>query len=620
MPEMGEQFYQGFALPSLREFLHSVESDIVNAGYRWSPDDRNIEVLLKFLQSTYESLSGEHVMPFQEGHVEEESTLRQVRARSSAIVAHELKKFILAKVTQRVETDYLSSLSEFVSPGHPLDIFTLNYDAVVEQFSKAAGVPCTDGFDKRGRWHPESYFLAREGIRLWKLHGSADWVLDPSGWPRQSQAPGTWRRHLRSEHTASATAEAALVWPAAEKQLANAQLLLHSAFRRILTECHVLIAIGYRFADDHIRAAILDAMEINQKLAVLVLCGSRKSSDEAKSELLRTSHSCESRVEVVEPGYVPAAFASGALRLTVSRLSAQPNISMPQRQRPSGSRQNEILCLGDFSAVASAGENLILTAGNPRTRLLRLNPSTGQLNVLQSWRGWARGLAVVGNQAVVADCARGGWKAGWGLPWLVDLETGTTTNLLDSSLLNFGQAAYKTARYRSGLGAAADFLDYGMLSWPTSADPVPAGKTVLTTEARRVIVLDLHRRTAQPISNAQFFNLAVVRCVSAERCILLEHVLRREGVLWDFDYRANRLTPILAGIQNATGLVLSPDGTEALISQGDDAPNGKIWRLDLRRKTTTVLQGGLHRPGAMCVLNNSELAVATAGALIRITL
>jgi len=616
MPEMGEEFYQRFALPSLREFFQSIDSEISKAGYHWAAKDRNIEVLLKFLQSRSESLKDKGLIPFVNGEVEEQAIRRQVTARTSAIVAHELKKFVLAKVTQRVEPKYLSPLCDFMLSDRPLDIFSLNYDSVIEQFCRVAGVPCTDGFDARGNWHPESYFLARKGIRLWKLHGSADWVSGLSGWPQRSETPGTWRRHLRSGHTASATAEAALVWPAAEKELKDALLLLHDGFRQVLIGSRVLIAVGYRFADEQIAAAVLYGMEANPELEVFVLCGSRQNSEEAKSQLLAGKPSYESRVNIVEPGYIPDAFHSEALRSVLSHATLRPN-AFP---KPSASRRNEVLCLGNFSAMAKTASSLILTRGNPRTQLLRLDLATTQLSVIQSWRGWARGLTVAGNQAVVADCSRAGWKAGWGLIWRIDIDTGSMTNVLHSSMLDFGKAAYKTARYRTGLGAAADFLEYGMVSWPTSADTVPSEDAVLITEARRLIMLDLCSLKARSLTEPQFFNLVAVRAVSPSRCILLEHVLGQEGVLWDFDYETGVLTPVLAGIRNATGLLLTPDCAEALISEGGDAPNGNVWRVDLKRKTTSVFVPGLHRPGGMSMLGTDAIAVATAGAVIRIQL
>lgn len=528
MPEMGEEFFERFALPSLRDFLHAIDREISEAGYKWSPKDRNVEILLNFLRGRSESLKGEHLIPFVDGQIDEQSTNRQVTARNSAIVAHELKKFILAKVTQRVETTYLSPLRDFVPADGPLDIFSLNYDSVIEQFCKRVGLPCADGFDARGDWHPESYFLARKGVRLWKLHGSADWVASSSGWPRRSEAPGTWRRHLRSGHTASATAEAALVWPAAEKQLKDALLLLHDGFRGVLTRCRILIAIGYRFADEKIVEAVLQAMEANPELEVLVVCGSRGDSEEAKSQLLAGNRGYESRVNIVDPGYVPAAFHSETLSRVISRPPARVNVSV----RLPPSRPGEVLCLGDFAAIAKTGDSLLLTSGNPRTRLLRFDLATSKLDVIKAWRGWGRGLTIAGNHAVVADCARLGLKAGWGVVRVINIETGSKRNVIRSSLLDFGRAVLKTAQYRSGLGAAADFLEYGMLSWPTSADAVTSQDAVLITEARRLVMLDLRSLRARPLSPPQFFNLVGVRSISPQRCILLEHVLGQEGVLW----------------------------------------------------------------------------------------
>jgi SIR2-like protein len=620
MPRMGLDFFEKFSLPDLRGFLDSMDIEMPRHDPHWSPNDRNVESLLRALQEKSESARNSKLMPFAPGSIDPRVLAHQVEARSSTIVAHELKKFILAQLTKPVRTAYLAPLREWLGGHQPLDIFSLNYDTVVEQFCKSGGIPCTDGFNQAGEWHPDLYHRANSGVRLWKLHGSVNWTSSESGWPHQAETPGSWRRHFYSRHTASATAEAALVWPAATKRLEKALTLLHSAFRNRLSTCRLLVVAGYRFADEHIRAAVIDNLQINPLLHVLILCGSPSTSDAAKSALLLGSSGYESNVEVFEPGRIEEALGRGSLRLKATELLQHPNSGFSATATFPPTDKPEVLCLGSFSAIDKAGDNLILSSGNPQTSVASFDPLTRRLRPICSWRGWARGLTVLGNNVIIADCARAGFKAGWGISWKIDPVTGKRDSLLSSSSLGFVKAMLRTARYRSGVGAAVEFLDYGMLSWPTFADAVTSQNIVLITEARRLVMIDLNLRTARALTEPRFFNLAAVRHVEGKRCILLEHVLQQEGVLWEIDYGHQTATPILAGISNATGLLLNSTKELAFVAQGDDAPNGKIWQVNLTTKFSSLFANNLDRPGAMVALDDDHIAVATARALVKIAL
>ena len=71
----------------------------------------------------------------------------------------------------------------------PLEVFTVNYDLLVETAFENMRVPYFDGFvgNLQGRFHtdlvegnpndPERWLL-RSFVRLWKLHGSVNWAWD----------------------------------------------------------------------------------------------------------------------------------------------------------------------------------------------------------------------------------------------------------------------------------------------------------------------------------------------------------------------------------------------------------------------------------------------------------
>jgi hypothetical protein len=377
------------------------------------------------------------------------------------------------------------------------------------------------------------------------------------------------------------------------------------------------VVAGYRFADEHIRSAVIDNLRFNPRLHVLILCGSRSTSDVAKSTLLIGSSQYESRVEVFEPGRVEEALGSKSLRLKATELFQRPNAGFPAILTAPAIDKPEVLCLGGFSALDKAEDNLILSRGNPRTIVASLDLLTGRLRQICSWRGWPRGLAVLGNNVIAADCARG-FKAGWGIPWKIDAVTGKRELVLSSSSFSFVKAILRTARYRSRVGAAVEFLDYGMLSWPTFAEAVAPQNIVLITEARRLVMIDLNLRIARALTEPRFFNLAAVRHLEGQRCILLKHVLQQEGVLWEIDYGNQTATPILAGIRNATGLLLNSTKTLAFVAQGDNAPDGKIWQVDLATKIVSLVTTNLDRPGAMVAFDDDHIAVATANAVMKI--
>ena len=69
---------------------------------------------------------------------------------------------------------YLSRLADFVKFRKPLDVFSLNYDLSFETALHENGISFTNGFTSLG-WNP-AIFDNQADVRLFKLHGSLDWV------------------------------------------------------------------------------------------------------------------------------------------------------------------------------------------------------------------------------------------------------------------------------------------------------------------------------------------------------------------------------------------------------------------------------------------------------------
>lgn len=153
----------------------------------------------------------------------------------------------------------------------PVEIFTTNYDTLIEQGLEDERVATFDGFV--GSRQP--YFLAqslmhqelapgRKWVRVWKVHGSTNWswVTLPDG----------ERRIVRG----SETNEGELILPSFHKYDESRKqpyVAMLERLHRLLVdrEDGILITIGYSFGDEHINSVIFDALDVRDRLHVFSL-------------------------------------------------------------------------------------------------------------------------------------------------------------------------------------------------------------------------------------------------------------------------------------------------------------------------------------------------------------
>ena len=99
-------------------------------------------------------------------------------------IAERLYRFVISLITRRPTSspDYLRPLAELTAYSKPLDIFTLNYDLVIETMLHRSQKRFTRGFHKpssdsgSGVYEPTSFDERGYSVRLFKLHGSVDWA------------------------------------------------------------------------------------------------------------------------------------------------------------------------------------------------------------------------------------------------------------------------------------------------------------------------------------------------------------------------------------------------------------------------------------------------------------
>ncbi|MBI1878447.1 MAG: SIR2 family protein [Chloroflexi bacterium] len=178
-----------------------------------------------------------------------------------------LRDWLAIKEPHRLK--YLRSFKDFIDAGYRLRIFTLNYDECIECALQDILGPIngkwTTGFDEQG-WKPELLACDDFDAYIYKLHGSLDWVNDPKfricsvKWP-----PGQDSEEIPSDF------EPLLIFGTNTKlQSVDPYLTLLFHFQQTLNVSDVLVVVGYSFADAHINAMLLEALQRDPQMRCLV--------------------------------------------------------------------------------------------------------------------------------------------------------------------------------------------------------------------------------------------------------------------------------------------------------------------------------------------------------------
>jgi hypothetical protein len=152
----------------------------------------------------------------------------------------------------------------------PVELFTTNYDTLLERALEDERVPIFDGFV--GSREPfflnaslthEEFAPGQRWTRLWKVHGSVNWKF---------RSDGDTRRIVR----AMESDDGELILPSFHKYDESRKqpyVAMLDRLGRVLTvrEDVMLIVVGYNFGDQHINAVIFEALETHERMHVVAL-------------------------------------------------------------------------------------------------------------------------------------------------------------------------------------------------------------------------------------------------------------------------------------------------------------------------------------------------------------
>ena len=156
----------------------------------------------------------------------------------------------------------------------PIELFTVNYDLLLETALESVGVPYFDGFvgALEARFHTElvegtpgidAEAMPQFFVRLWKLHGSLNWA-----WNAQ--------RHIVRLGQPVTADRAAAIYPSDAKYEESRRvpfIVLQDRMRRALHQPETLVLItGYSFGDDHLNEHIFDAATRRERSEFIAFC------------------------------------------------------------------------------------------------------------------------------------------------------------------------------------------------------------------------------------------------------------------------------------------------------------------------------------------------------------
>lgn len=244
---------------------------------------------------------------------------------------------------------------EGVQREFPIEVFTTNYDLLMEQAFEDVRVPYFDGF--AGARKPffdlramEEDILPPRWARLWKLHGSVNWYKTADN--RVLRGTTTDKDGLkRVIHPSHLKYEESRRLP---------YLAMIDRVRAFLKQpTATLIICGYSFRDDHINEVILQGLESTQTvIAFALLFGSIDNYPNAVALALKHAN----LTLLAGDGAVVSKQKSMWSEIDTETYNGPPNRWIqhkPIGDKPESSRRNTELMLGDFAVFGLFLQELV---------------------------------------------------------------------------------------------------------------------------------------------------------------------------------------------------------------------------------------------------------------------
>lgn len=247
----------------------SVYDRLINELDKTNKNKDNLEDILSFIRSLKDVAQGGGTV---RGLTETE--LEKLEIDICKLIVEKIRVYLPNKNTPYHKlAKWISSIDR----EKPIELFTTNYDLLMEQALEDVGVPYFDGFvgsrqsffDLRS---VEEDLIPRHWTRLWKIHGSINWFQKEN------------RDVFRSDAYKNDMDESSyLIYPSHLKYDQSRKmpfLALSDQLGRFLKQpSAALILCGYSFNDEHINDTIVNAIKSNPTAIVIALMFGNMEAD-----------------------------------------------------------------------------------------------------------------------------------------------------------------------------------------------------------------------------------------------------------------------------------------------------------------------------------------------------
>lgn len=184
-----------------------------------------------------------------------------------------VKQFDKQKITkEKLDQSYLPLIKYFTNGNPVLDIFTTNYDSVIEDFwvKNDHLFYYNEGVENDGRINPDA--IPRKIspgnnplLNLFKLHGSLDWF-----YPDLSDQPKKIRQ--KSEFDSVNNKKRTLILPILGKKTKDHPFLreIFRHYEELIMKYEIFVIIGFSFRDEDISELIRNRINENKQTTIII--------------------------------------------------------------------------------------------------------------------------------------------------------------------------------------------------------------------------------------------------------------------------------------------------------------------------------------------------------------
>lgn len=258
---LGAGVSKACGLPNIQDITKKVRDKITNPDFiNLIEDNDTVEDILNKVQQL-------------KGLLQSDKEINKLKRDDTNSIEKSIKEEIFNELSIDVPFENFYKLVlwiNYINRDYEKEIFTLNYDLLVEHALEKANLPYFSGFV--GNVRPffitdsvddfQGIYVKQSWIKLWKLHGSLNFVKDSDD-------------KIYIDNNGSNKSKNLLIYPSMDKYLSSRKAPFISYLDRLrkflIDKEKIIFVLGYSFGDAHINEVIVNGLNNNHRLSVIVL-------------------------------------------------------------------------------------------------------------------------------------------------------------------------------------------------------------------------------------------------------------------------------------------------------------------------------------------------------------